>query len=448
MNTSHKTRAGGVVSLGPKVCSLAGQTPRLDRRVRAEARHAHATTSYRRLGQSMERFRGIALWSAFTRRVAPMLSSAFEAGGPGPMKIQAAVVESPGADFQIRTLELSEPRPDEVRVRIKAVGLCHTDLGVRDHPFGLTLPVVLGHEGAGVVDTVGSAVTKVAPGDRVLITFRSCGDCPKCRSGQPAYCRHLLAMNFGGRRLDGTSSFDGPAVSSNFFGQSSFANHALTYERNLVKMPVDLPFSLVAPLACGVQTGAGSILRALDCPSGSSVAVIGGGTVGLSAVMAAAARGCAPIILIEPVEARRRLSLELGATDAIDPLDGDVVAAVRAIAPNGVEFVLEASGVVAAAQAAFGYMATRGVLGLVGVPPGGSQLSLPLDAAITFGLSVRGVIEGDSDPDAFIPELLALHRAGRLPFDRLISTFPFDQINTAVAEQLAGRAIKVVMVME
>jgi len=364
------------------------------------------------------------------------------------MKIQAALVEAPGADFQIKTLELGEPRPDEVRVQIKAVGLCHTDLGVRDQPFGLTLPVVLGHEGAGVVDKVGSAVTKVAPGDRVLITFRSCGDCARCQSGQPAYCNHLLAMNFGGRRLDGTSSFEGPAVSSNFFGQSSFATHALTYERNLVKLPADVPFALAAPLACGVQTGAGSIMRALDCPSGSSVVVIGGGTVGLSAVMAAAAWGCGPIILIEPVEARRRLALELGATDAIDPFAGDVVAAVRAIAPTGVDFVLEASGIVSAAQAAFGYMATRGVLGLVGVPPGGSQLALPLDIAITFGFSVRGIIEGDSEPDSFIPELLALHRAGRLPFDRLISTFPFDQINEAVAEQQAGRAIKVVMVME
>jgi len=363
------------------------------------------------------------------------------------MQIQAAVVEAPGADFQIKTLELSEPRPDEIRVRIKAVGLCHTDLGVRDHPFGLTLPLVLGHEGAGVVDTVGSAVTKVAPGDRVVITFRSCGDCAKCQSGQPAYCNHLLAMNFGGRRLDGTSSFEGSPVSSNFFGQSSFATYALTYERNLVKLPPDTPFSLAAPLACGVQTGAGSILRALDCPAGSSVVVIGGGTVGLSAVMAAAARGCGPIILIEPVEARRRLALDVGATDAIDPLAGDVVASVRAIAPSGVDFVLEASGVVAAAQAAFGYMATRGVLGLVGVPPGGSQLSLPLDIAITFGFNVRGIIEGDSEPDSFIPELLALHRSGRLPFDRLISTFPFELINTAVAEQKAGRAIKVVMEM-
>jgi aryl-alcohol dehydrogenase len=364
------------------------------------------------------------------------------------MHIQAAIAKRPGGDFEIEPLELTEPRPDEVLVRIKAVGLCHTDLGVRDNPVGLTLPAVLGHEGAGVVEKVGAAVSKVAPGDRVLISFRSCGVCAKCRASEPAYCDQLLPMNFGGARLDGESSFVGGGVASNFFGQSSFATYALTYERNLVKLPPDAPFAVAAPLACGVQTGAGSILRALDCPPGSSVAIVGGGTVGLSAVMAARARGCAPIVLIEPVESRRTLALELGATHAIDPFAGEIAPAVRAIAPAGVDFVLEASGVVAAAQAAFGYIATRGVLGLVGVPPGGSQLALPLDFAITFGLSVRGVIEGDSDPETFIPELLALHKAGRLPFDRLITTFPFDQINAAVAEQKAGRVVKVVLLMD
>jgi aryl-alcohol dehydrogenase len=364
------------------------------------------------------------------------------------MRIQAAVVEAPGADFEMRSLELSEPRHDEVRVQIKAVGLCHTDIGVRDNPVGLTLPAVLGHEGAGVVEAVGSSVVKVAPGDRVLITFRSCGACPKCQAGQPAYCRQLLPMNFGGGRLDGGSSFEGSPVSSNFFGQSSFATRALTYERNLVKLPPDVPFSVAAPLACGVQTGAGSVLRALDCAPGTSIVVIGGGTVGLSAVMAAKARGCGPIILVEPMAARRDLAMELGATHVIDPAAGDVPPAVRAVAPFGVDFVLDASGVVAAAQAAFGYLGTRGVLGLVGVPPGGSQLHLPLDLAITFGMSVRGVIEGDSDPDIFIPELLAMHKAGRLPFDRLITTFPFDQINEAIAQQAMGRVVKVVLLMD
>jgi aryl-alcohol dehydrogenase len=364
------------------------------------------------------------------------------------MQIQAAIAKRPGADFEIEPLELSAPRADEILVRIKAVGLCHTDLGVRDNPVGLRLPAVLGHEGAGVVEAVGASVVKVAPGDRVLISFRSCGVCANCRSGQPAYCRQLLRMNFGGARLDGASSFVDGSVASNFFGQSSFATHALTYERNLVKLPPDVPFPLAAPLACGVQTGAGSILRALDCPPGSSVAIIGGGTVGLSAVMAAGARGCSPVILIEPLESRRALALELGATHVIDPFAGEVAQQVRAIAPPGVDFVLEASGVVAAAQAAFGYMATRGALGLVGVPPGGSALNVPLDFAITFGLSVRGVIEGDSDPEVFIPELLALHKAGRLPFDRLITTFPFDQINAAIAEQIAGRVVKVVLLMD
>ncbi len=364
------------------------------------------------------------------------------------MKITAALAVGPGQPFAFGEVTLDEPRADEVQVRIVAVGLCHTDIAFRDQQTGVTQPAVLGHEGAGVVEAVGAAVTKVAPGDHVLLTFRSCGACARCLARDPCYCAQLPAMNFSGRRLDGSSAIhDGErVVSSNFFGQSSFATHALAYERNVVKIDPALSLSTYAPLGCGVQTGAGSVLRSLDCQPGSSLLVIGAGTVGLSAVMAARLRGCAPIIALDPLASRRSLALELGATHAIDPFAGDIVAAVRAIAPAGVDSVLDASGVVSAIESAFGYLAPKGTIGLVGVPnDSAAVLTVSMGLAITFGFGVRGIIEGDSDPDAFIPELIELHLAGKFPFDRLIRVYPFEDINAAIVDQHEGKAVKVVL---
>lgn len=364
------------------------------------------------------------------------------------MKVMAAVAREYGRDFSIETLDLDPPRDDEVLVRVEAVGLCHTDLVFRDMETAVALPAVLGHEGAGVVEQVGARISKVRPGDRVLLTFRSCGQCDRCGSHQAAYCRQLPALNFVGQRLDGSKALhdDGTAVSSNFFGQSSFASHALAYERNLVPIAGDLDSATYAPLGCGVQTGAGGIMRSLNCAAGSSLVVIGGGTVGLSAVMGAIVQGCAAIIVIEPMAARRALALELGATHALDPTADPVVERVREIVPTGVDYVFDTSGIVPAIETAFGYLGSHGVIGLVGVPAAAdAALSVPVSLAITFGFSVKGIIEGDSEPDEFIPELIRLHRDGRFPFDRLIAKYPFEAINTAIADQHAGRCVKVVL---
>jgi aryl-alcohol dehydrogenase len=365
------------------------------------------------------------------------------------MQIQAAVARERNGNFRIETLELDDPRKDEVLVRIEAVGLCHTDLVFRDMETPLTLPAVFGHEGAGIVERVGAAVTKVAPGDKVLLTFRSCGACQRCATSHSAYCHHLPVLNFTGQRVDGSKALragDEP-VSSNFFGQSSFASHALAYERNVVKIPDALSSATYAPLGCGVQTGAGSVMRSLACEAGSSLAVIGGGTVGLSAVMAAVLQKCSPIVVIEPKAERRALALELGATHAIDPGKGDVPEQVRAIVPLGVDYVLDTSGAVPALEAALGYLASRGRLALVGVPSvADAALPVPIATAITFGFTVIGIIEGDSEPDEFIPELIRLHRNGAFPFDRLTSIYPFEAINEAVADQHDGKCVKVVLV--
>ena len=367
------------------------------------------------------------------------------------MRITAAVARAAGAPFNVEPAELDAPRPDEILVRIRAVGVCHTDLVARDGAMPFSMPAVLGHEGAGVVEAVGSAVTKVARGDRVALTFRSCGQCDRCRSGDPAYCYTMPMLNYIGMRPDGSKAIrqGETAVSSNFFGQSSFATHALAYERNVLKLPADIPFELAAPLGCGVQTGAGGVMLALASPAGSSLLVTGGGAVGLSAVMGAAIQGCGTIIVVEPHAARRALARELGATHVIDPAaDPDLTAAVRAILPHGVDFAFDTTGRPETLAAVMGALAPKGVFGIVGIPPPGATLPGDLGTVLTFGQTVRGIIEGDSDPDDFLPRLIDHWRAGRLPLEKLVRTFPFAAINEAIDAQHHGECVKVVLTLD
>lgn len=363
------------------------------------------------------------------------------------MKITAAVARAPEADFSIEELEIDEPRPDEILVRVVGVGLCHTDLVFKASQT-IPLPAVFGHEGSGIVEKVGSAVTKVAPGDRVAITFRSCGACARCEKDDPAYCHTMPLLNYAGMRPDGSKSLQGKGedIGSNFFGQSSFATHCITYERNVVKVPTDFPLELAGPLGCGIQTGAGGIMRSLACEKGSSLLVLGGGAVGLSAVMGAVVQGCETIIVLEPHEARRKLALELGATHVLDPaVATDLPAAVREIVPVGVDYAFDTTGIPPLLQSVMQCLGPHGTFGIVGIAPPGTPMPGDLMQAVTFGHTVKGIIEGDSDPDTFIPEMMELHRQGKLPFDRLIKTYPLSEINQAIADQHHGDCVKVVL---
>lgn len=365
------------------------------------------------------------------------------------MKTQAAVAYTGQPSFKYETVEIEAPRPDEILVRVLGVGLCHTDLvfssGAAPYPF----PAVFGHEGSGVVEAVGADVTKVKPGDSVLITFRSCGACDRCGTGDAAYCRTMPLLNYTGRRTDGTSAISNEAgpVSSNFFGQSTFAGHAITYERNVVKVDPSLPVEIMGPLGCGIQTGAGAVMRSLAAKQGSAFLVTGGGSVGLSAVMGAKIQGCATIILVEPMESRRQLAKELGATHCIDPTaTADVPAAVRAIAPMGVDNALDTTGIPAVQVAALACLGSKATLGLVGVSAPGTPMPGDVNTVMTFGQAVKGIIEGDSDPDEFIPELIEHFKAGRLPFDKLVKTYRLSEINEAIAAQHHGECVKAVLI--
>ncbi|OQR65659.1 alcohol dehydrogenase [Streptomyces maremycinicus] len=358
-------------------------------------------------------------------------------------QVRAAVAETPGARFTLWDADLEDPRPREVLVRMAAAGICHTDLRMRDTwPRRLT-PMVFGHEGAGRVEAVGTEVTGLAPGDQVCLTFASCGTCEQCAAGHPAYCHAAQTLNLSGGRADGTTalSVDGTPLHAGFFGQSSFATHAVVHERGVVKVPADLPATVAAPLGCCGQTGAGTVLNRLRPERGSSLVVLGAGGVGLSALMAAVAVGCDPVVAVDPVPSRRALAAELGAKAALAPGDG-LVATLRDLTGGGAHHVIDTTGRPETARRAVGALRPRGELALLGI---GGEVTFDVMGLLAKGVRVHGVIEGDSAPDHFIPELIGLHRRGLFPLDRLVTTFPFEDIGEAVAAMRDGSVVKPVL---
>ena len=359
-------------------------------------------------------------------------------------EIKAAVVRQKGGPFQIETLRLEDPRPDEVLVRIVATGMCHTDMVARDQLYTVPMPVVLGHEGAGTVEQVGSSVKKLAPGDHVVLTYMWCGHCKPCLNANLTYCANFYALNFGGAREDGsTATHDKQgAVRDHFFGQSSFGTFALSHERNVVKVPASAPLELLGPLGCGIQTGAGAVMNGLKVRPGSSFATFGGGAVGLSAVMAARVAGATTIIAADVVPSRLALAKELGATHTVNSRDTDPVEAVRKITGGGADFTLESSGRPAVLRQAIDALAICGSCGIVGAPALGTEASFDVNGVMTAGKRIIGIIEGDSVPDLFIPSLVELYQQGRFPFDKLIKFYTLDQINHAAEDSEKGVTIK------
>ncbi|MDQ1423281.1 MAG: aryl-alcohol dehydrogenase [Acidimicrobiaceae bacterium] len=342
-------------------------------------------------------------------------------------------------------MELAEPRPGEIRVRIVGAGMCHTDVLPRGAGTVSPPPIILGHEGAGVVDALGDDVTGIAVGDHVVLTFDSCGQCENCRRGSPCYCDTFLARNLFGRRLDGSTGVTdraGAEVSSRWFGQSSFANYATATARNAVVIDKSLPLERFGPLGCGVLTGAGSILVALDVQPGTSVVVSGVGAVGLSAVMAAKAVGAATIVAIDLHEHRLEKARQFGATHALRGDADDLVAQIHTITNGGSNYGFDTTGVPAVILAVLAGVRMTGHMGLVGVQLG----DLVLDGLSLLGRTVTGILEGGADPHTVIPRLISLWQDGRFPFDQMIESFPLSEINEAEQASLNGRVIKPVLV--
>ncbi|WP_084581325.1 NAD(P)-dependent alcohol dehydrogenase [Sphingomonas azotifigens] len=357
------------------------------------------------------------------------------------MDIQAAVTEAAGGTFSIETLRIDAPGPSQVLVRIVACGVCHTDMVMRDGALPVPFPAVFGHEGAGVVEAVGPGVTGLAPGDHVLLSFDSCGACSACHDHQPGYCPEFFPRNFlGALGPDQGGLWRGAdRIGSNIFGQSAFATHALAHPRNVVKVDADLPLHLLAPLGCGIQTGAGTVLETLKVAAGQSIAIFGAGAVGLAAVMAAAIAGAGRIALLDRHAHRLDLGRELGATDTATSLDA-------LSAPF--DHIVDTTGVPALLGQAVDLLAPRGTLALVGAYPSDPKLSIDASAIMSVGRRIIGVVEGGIDPQRFVPELIAQYRAGRLPMEKLVRTYPFAAIDQAVHDSETGAVIKPVLLME
>jgi Zn-dependent alcohol dehydrogenase len=329
-------------------------------------------------------------------------------------------------------------------VRLEASGVCHTDLVVAGMAMPQQLPMVLGHEGAGIIEAVGSEVSDLRPGDRVVLSYAWCGRCRNCLRGRMAYCAQSNMLNLSGLRSDGTGGMrlGATPVRARFCGQSSFATHALAAAHTVVPVPDDVPFEVLAPLGCGVQTGAGTVLNSVRPEAGSSIAVFAAGSVGLSAIMAAKIAGCDRIIAIDPKPQRRELALALGATTAVDPADA------KAATRPGVDYAIDCIGKPDVIRAALASLGSPGVCATIGLQ--GTRTPIEIDQAklVGMGQTLRGVVEGDAVPRTFIPHLIDLYRSGQLPVDRLVTTFPLERINDAIMAARQGEVVKAVLIPE
>ena len=365
------------------------------------------------------------------------------------MKITAALVREKSGAFAIERLDLTDPRPDEVLVRIVASGMCQTDLHGRDGYYDTPYPAVYGHEGAGIVQAVGRDVTAFAAGDHVVISFPWCGTCPNCRRDIPSHCMNSFELKMRGTRPDGSTlmSQDGAPVYSAFFQQSSFATHAIANPRYMVKVRTDAPLELLGPFACSGQTGAGAVLNTMQPQAGDSFVVFGVGAVGLSGLMAAKIAGCDPIIAVDLHDTRLELARDLGATHAINHRGNtDVVAEIRRITGHGARFSLESSAQPAVFREAIEALMPAGTCVLLGSARSGTEVSFDMPF-LQFGRVVRGVIQGESHPQEFIPKLVDFLMQGRMPVDRMMTFYPLAEINRAAQDSSTGATIKPVLRM-
>lgn len=364
---------------------------------------------------------------------------------------RAAICAGPDEPFRVETVDVDQLRPDELLVRIVGSGICHTDLAARDRQIPVPLPAVLGHEGSGIVEAVGSAVSDLKPGDRVIMSFNSCGHCPNCDDDAPTYCHDFLVQNWAGARPDGsaTMTLDGSPVHANFFGQSSFATYAITHSRNTVKIPDDLfhlPLERLGPIGCGLMTGAGAVLRSLKVKAARPIAIFGAGSVGMAAVMAARIAGASPIIAVDINDDRLKIARELGATHTFNAKN-DAMDKIGELCPSGLAYAFDTTGIKTVIQDAFNQLSPRGRLGIVGGSDPDETLTFNETAFMAGGRTVMGILGGDSDGGDFLIELIRLHDEGKFPFDRLIRYYSLDQINEAVEASHTGEVIKPVLVM-
>lgn len=364
------------------------------------------------------------------------------------MKIKAAVTEEQGSPYEIKNMNLKDIASDEVLIRVVASGVCHTDVAAQEGGL-VDYPAVLGHEGSGVVEKVGDAVTEFEENDHVVMSYAHCGKCDACLSGHPTSCERFTELNFGGVNLHGEKQHekDGEEYSL-FFGQSSFATYAVANEQNIVKVPKDVDLTLVGPLGCGIITGAGTVTEELKVEFGENIVVLGTGSVGLSSVMAADAVGANKIIAVDLNDERLELAKELGATDTInsEKPEGLGEKIKELTGGNGAEYVIDTTGVTPIIKEGLSGLKINGELIEVGI---GEEIEVHLfDDLMAENKTLSSMQEGDAVPKILIPKMIDMYKKGKFPFDQLIEKYDFEDINQAFDDSADGTTIKPVLIID
>ena len=363
------------------------------------------------------------------------------------MKAKAAILYEVDTPLRIEEIDIDDPKDEEVLVKLSATGVCHSDIHVIKGDIPAFMPVVLGHEGAGIVEKVGKNVTEVKPGDKVvLVVTPHCGKCAACLTGKPYICERVMDAGMGGTMMDGTSRMkkDGEPL-HHYFCQSSFSQYCVAEEEVVVKVPDDVPLDVVCLLSCGSSTGIGAVLNKAKVEPGDSVAIIGCGGVGLSAVMAAHLIGASRIFAVDKLENKLQMAQELGATDLVNASKEDPLEKIQLATMGGVDYVIEAIGNADTIAMAFNMLKYGGTAVVVGVAPWGALVSI--DAMFLLAeKSLTGCIAGRLRPRIDIPRYVDLFKAGRLPLDKLVTArYPLEKINDAIQATLEGKVIRAVI---
>lgn len=366
-------------------------------------------------------------------------------------KIKAAVIEELNGEFELETLDLApELAPHEVKVHVVASGICHTDEAVRNGQGGeFPYPGVVGHEGAGIIEEVGTAVRSCKPGDHVILCYDYDGYCKNCLNGRPAACVNWNALNMEGNNGRGGTPFkkeDGSSV-ANFFNQSSFATTTIVDDRNITVVGDDIDLRKVGPLGCGFVTGSGTVFNGLDPEVGSSLVIFGTGAVGLGALMAANIIGC-KLICVDVVDERLATAKELGADYTINSKEEDPVAKIREITGGGADYAIDTTGISAVMTQAFESLASGGTIAPLAVTRHEFVIEHPFADLTAFEKSIKGVLMGDAVPQKSIPQLIEFWQDGKFPFDKLEKFYKFDEINQANADSNSGKVIKPVLILD
>lgn len=364
------------------------------------------------------------------------------------MKMKAAVLEALNTPLKIEQVELDDPKDNEVLVKLAATGVCHSDIHCIKGDLATAPPVVLGHEGAGIVEKVGNGVTTVQPGDKVILTVAPyCGKCPACMMGVPTSCENypqtamlMASMPDGTKRMRRKNGQE----LSHFMAQSSFAEYAIVHESAAVKVREDAPLDVVCLLGCGASTGIGAVVNKARVKAGSSVAVYGCGGVGLAVIMAAKLVGARQIIAVDMLDNKLKFARELGATHLVNASKDDPVAKIAEIAAGGVDYAFEAIGNTSAMTQAFHSVYARpgGMAVILGLAPIGAPFSIEAWRFMRE-VTITGCTVGSIKPQIDIPHYVDLFMDGKLPLDKLISArYPLSRINEAIEDTLKGRIMR------